>query len=241
MLQLMHLPLDAYESQKALQTEFAMENDWECGEGRRSCCKKILGGLRAALRRRTWGCWLTWSSTWPMHSESRKPNTSWAHPSPWAAGKGGDSAPCSTLVRPHLKMHPALWPPAQEGHVPKLSLAAWFRHSALIMFWRELNIQELETGFAIPLLSNLSVCWLAQWSRLSISHFSVSLWFIFISFPELFIFKKRGLFIFKLRSKVESMSKAMYKVHGQPMNKNTYLNLHSQSVKLCFLPILAST
>lgn len=36
------------------------------------------------------------------------------------------------------------------------------------------------------------------------------------------------------------MSKALYKVHGQPVNKNTYLNLHPHSIKLCFLSILAS-
>jgi len=37
-------------------------------------------GLRAALRSRTWGCWLMRSSAWPgnVRSQPRKPSVSWA-------------------------------------------------------------------------------------------------------------------------------------------------------------------
>lgn len=44
-------------------------------------------GLRAALRRRTWGFWVMRSSTWPSHvcPQPRKPNLSRAA---WLAGQG---------------------------------------------------------------------------------------------------------------------------------------------------------
>lgn len=44
-------------------------------------------GLRAGLRRRTWGCWLMRSSTWPSHVclQPRKPNLSRAV---WSASQG---------------------------------------------------------------------------------------------------------------------------------------------------------
>ena len=40
----------------------------------------IENGLRAALRRRTWGCWLARSSMWPsnVHWQPRRPTVSWA-------------------------------------------------------------------------------------------------------------------------------------------------------------------
>ena len=58
--------------------------------------------LRAALRRRTWGSWLTESSTWPcnVHSQSRKRTSSWsASKAAWPAGWGRGFCH-SALVRP---------------------------------------------------------------------------------------------------------------------------------------------
>ena len=48
-------------------------------------------GLREALRRRTWGCWLMRSSTWPSNrcSQPRRQTISWAAPKAgWPAGQG---------------------------------------------------------------------------------------------------------------------------------------------------------
>ena len=48
-------------------------------------------GLRAALRRRTWGCWWVRSSTRAsnVHLQPRKPTVSWAATkAPWPAGRG---------------------------------------------------------------------------------------------------------------------------------------------------------
>ena len=59
-------------------------------------------GLRTALRRRTWGCWLMRSSTWPgsVCSQARKPTISWAaSPEAWPAGCGRGFCP-SALTHP---------------------------------------------------------------------------------------------------------------------------------------------
>lgn len=194
MLQLMHLPLDACESQDS-------PSDWICyGKWMKVEEAESLGVRRRLPTEMDWeqpwgggGGW--WGVGYgaqhgPVHSESRAPNVSRAHPSHGQQGGEGALPLCSPCQTPAAAASSSAAPARTTGPAPKLSLAPWFRHSAPIMFWRELKLQELPTGFAIPLLSNFSVCWLAQWSHLSTSHFSVSLWFIFISFPELFIFKR---------------------------------------------------
>lgn len=65
---------------------------------------------------------------------------------------------CSPCETPAAAAPSCAAPARTTGHAPKLSLAPWFRLFALIMFWRELKLQELQTDFAIPLLSNFSVC-----------------------------------------------------------------------------------
>ena len=57
-------------------------------------------GLRAALRRRTWGWWLTRSSTWPggVYLEPRRPTVSWAASREvWPAGWGRWFCPSTPL------------------------------------------------------------------------------------------------------------------------------------------------
>ena len=69
--------------------------------------------LRAALRRRTWGCWLMRSSAWPgnVRSQPGRPTISWAAPrESWPACQGRW---CET---PSGVLRPALEPSAQERH-----------------------------------------------------------------------------------------------------------------------------
>jgi len=60
----------------------------------------VENGLRAALRRRTWGCQLIRSSTWLSNvcSQPRRPTVSWAASrEAWPAGRGRGLCP-STLL-----------------------------------------------------------------------------------------------------------------------------------------------
>ena len=68
-------------------------------------------GLRAILRRRTYGCCLMRSSTLPSsaHSQSRRPPTSWvASKAAWPAGWG---PLCSALMSTYLESSVQLWSP----------------------------------------------------------------------------------------------------------------------------------
>ena len=68
-----------------------------------------MKGLKAALLRRTCGCWGTKSLTWAnnVHSQPGKPTVSWpASPAAWAAGRGRWFCP-STLLCWDLPRRPA--------------------------------------------------------------------------------------------------------------------------------------
>ena len=63
-----------------------------------------MNGLRAALPRRTWGCWWMNSWTWAgnMRSQLRKPTVSWAaSKEAWPAGWGRWFCPSTPLWRDH--------------------------------------------------------------------------------------------------------------------------------------------
>ena len=72
------------------------------GSGRSQSQKTgwVENGLRAALRRRTWGCWWTRSSTWAgsVRSQPRRPTISWAtSEEAWLTGRGRWFCPSALL------------------------------------------------------------------------------------------------------------------------------------------------
>ena len=84
-------------------------------------------GLRATLRRRTWGCWLTRRSTWPgnVYLQPRKPTVSWAaSKAVWPAGQGRWFSPSTPLSwdptwssgAPNIRRAWTCWTGPDEGH-----------------------------------------------------------------------------------------------------------------------------
>ena len=75
-----------------------------------------MKGLRAALLRKTWGCWLMRCSAWPknVHLQPRKWTVSWAaSKAAWPAGRGRGFCP-STLLWWDPTWSTQLWSPQHK-------------------------------------------------------------------------------------------------------------------------------
>jgi len=80
-------------------------------------------GWRAALRRRTWGCWgmKSWTGAGNVRWQPRRPTIPWAaSPAAWAQGEGGCSAPLPCSGETPRESCVQLWSPQHRTELELL-------------------------------------------------------------------------------------------------------------------------